>query len=91
MLKLVWRANALEQLDAIAEFIGENNPAAADRLVGMFEQTAEQLTQFPFMHRVGRAYGIREAVVHPNYILIYRVGADMIEIIAVLHTRQQYP
>jgi toxin ParE1/3/4 len=33
----------------------------------------------------------REAVVHPNYILIYGVSADAVEIIAVVHSRQQYP
>jgi toxin ParE1/3/4 len=34
--------------------------------------------------------GTREAVVHPNYILVYRVG-ECIEVLAVLHARQQYP
>jgi toxin ParE1/3/4 len=42
------------------------------------------------MHRPGRDPGTREAVVHPNYLIIYRVG-DVIEILAVLHARQQYP
>jgi len=43
------------------------------------------------MFRRGRRPNTREAVVHPNYILIYRVGAEAIEILAVLHTRQEYP
>jgi len=34
--------------------------------------------------------GTREAIVHPNYILVYRVG-ETIDILAVLHARQQYP
>jgi plasmid stabilization system protein ParE len=37
------------------------------------------------------ATGTREAVAHPNYLLIYRVGDGVVEILAVLHTRQQYP
>jgi plasmid stabilization system protein ParE len=48
------------------------------------------LPDHPFIHRPGRVTGTREAVVHPNYILIYRV-AEQIEILAVLHARQQYP
>jgi len=36
-------------------------------------------------------HGTREAVVHPNYILIYRVGTDAVEIVSLVHARQQYP
>lgn len=43
------------------------------------------------MYRAGRVDGTREAVVHPNYILVYRVGDAAIDILAVLHTRQDYP
>ncbi len=43
------------------------------------------------MHRTGRLPGTREAVVHPNYILVYRVGSDVVEVVNVLHSRQQYP
>ena len=35
--------------------------------------------------------GTREAVVHPNYVLIYRVGTETVEIVSVLHARQSYP
>jgi len=35
--------------------------------------------------------GTREAVVHPNYILIYRVLDDRVEVVNVVHARQQYP
>ena len=41
-------------------------------------------------HRPARVPGTREAIVHPNYILVYRVG-ETIDILAVLHSRQQYP
>ena len=44
----------------------------------------------PYIHRPGRRPGKREAIVHPNYILVYRVGAA-IDILAVLKARQQYP
>ena len=43
------------------------------------------------MHRTGRVTGTREAIVHPNYLLIYRVDEDAVVITAVLHARQQYP
>ncbi|MDV3455407.1 type II toxin-antitoxin system RelE/ParE family toxin [Sphingomonas sp. HF-S4] len=52
--------------------------------------TAAQLPAHPHAYRPGRVAGTREAVVHPNYILIYRVS-EIIEIVAVIHARQRYP
>jgi plasmid stabilization system protein ParE len=43
------------------------------------------------MYRAGRVEGTREAVVHPNYIIVYRIGTEAVEILDVLHTRRQYP
>ena len=90
-LKLVWRASALTDLTTIIGYIAERNLSAAERLQDEIENCAERLPEHPFLYRTGRVDGTREAVVHPNYILIYRVGADEIEIVSVLHSRQQYP
>jgi len=54
------------------------------------QRTAEQLPAHPYMYRPGRIPGTREAVVHPNYLLVYAVG-EGIDLLAVLHARQQYP
>ncbi len=89
-LPLVWSDEAREDLLDITDYIGARNPAAAQRVNDAIRHTAEQLPDHPFLDRPGRVPGTREAVVHPNYILIYRV-ADTIEILAVLHARQQYP
>ncbi len=90
-LKLVWRASALADLTTIIDYIAERNPLAADRLQDAIENCAERLPEHPFLYRNGRVDATREAVVHPNYILIYRVGTDELEIVSVLHSRQQYP
>ena len=52
---------------------------------------AERLSEHPFLHRPGRVTGTREIVVHPNCLMVYRVTADAVEIVNVLHSRQQYP
>lgn len=49
------------------------------------------MVEHPYMYRTGRLSGTREAVVHPNYVLVYRVGTDAVEIVNVLHSRRQYP
>jgi addiction module RelE/StbE family toxin len=45
----------------------------------------------PYLFRLGRVAGTREHVVHPNYIVVYQVGNEVIDILRVLHSRQQYP
>ena len=90
-MKLVWRARALTDLEAIMSYIAERSEPAAERLQSAIEACADGLTRHPFLYRPGRVEGTREAVVHPNYILIYRVGAEAVEIVRVVHSRQQYP
>lgn len=91
MLSLVWRASALDDLETIITFIAERNLPAAGRLQAVIEACAERLPDHPFLYRPGRVAGTREAVVHPNYILIYRVTADAVEVVNLVHARQQYP
>lgn len=91
MLSLVWLEEALDDLEAIIDFIEVQNPAAAQRTGQAIRDTAAQLPQHPYMHRTGRIPGTREALVTPNYLIVYRIGIDSIEILAVKHTRQQYP
>ena len=45
----------------------------------------------PYLFRPGHVAGTRELVVHPNYIVVYQVGTDVIDVLRVLHSRQQYP
>lgn len=90
MPPLIWHPEALEDLETIIDFIEARNPAAARRIGDAIRSTADQLPAHPYAYRPGRVPGTREAVVHPNYILIYRV-ADIIEVMAVFHARQLYP
>lgn len=91
MLPVIWRRKALNQLENIGKYIAARNPAASDRIVALIEGTAERIPLHPYIHRRGRVTGTREAVAHPNYILVYRVGEDVITIVAVVHARQNYP
>ena len=91
MLPVHWLANASNNLATIIEFIAERNEAAAAHLLNDIERATSQLPQHPYLYRPGRLAGTREIVVHPNYIVVYRVCPNVIEIIAVLHSRQQYP
>ncbi|WP_067733144.1 type II toxin-antitoxin system RelE/ParE family toxin [Novosphingobium naphthalenivorans] len=91
MLSLLWRESARRDLRQIIGYIAERDVQAAIRLADAIEACAERLPDHPFLYRPGRVAGTREAVVHPNYILVYRVTASAVEVVSVVHARQQYP
>jgi toxin ParE1/3/4 len=90
-LYAVWRPKARDDLRAIVDYVSDFDEIAALRLRDRMFDFAERIGEFPYMFRKGRRPNTREAVVHPNYILVYRVGAEAVEILSVIHARQQYP
>ena len=91
MLPIVWRGKARDSLSGIVRHIAEHNPGAARRIMALIEQAVLPAAEHPYLFGAGRVPGTREVVAHPNYIVIYRVMADRIEVVHVLHSRQQYP
>lgn len=91
MLLVKWQPQAREALWAILDYLSDRNHYAAEALQRTIEETTEALPQHPYLYRPGRVSGTREAVVHPNYLVIYRIATDHIAIVDVLHARQEYP
>lgn len=91
MLPVRWSETALDDVDEMTTFIARDNPAASNRMADLIFEAAEKLAIGPYHYRPGREPGTREAVVHPNYILVYAVQADAIRVLRLLHARQQYP
>ena len=86
-----WSDEATTDLVEIIDYIDQRNALAAQGLLAAVIQSAENLPQMPYLFRPSRVAGTREHVVHPNYIVVYQVGNDVIDILRVLHSRQQYP
>jgi addiction module RelE/StbE family toxin len=91
VLLVDWSDEAQLDLAEIQFYIEQFNHIAAHDIRQIIEQSAERLAFMPFAFRHGRVSGTREYVVHQNYILVYKVGSASIEILRVLHSRQQYP
>ncbi|WP_010163502.1 type II toxin-antitoxin system RelE/ParE family toxin [Sphingomonas sp. PAMC 26617] len=90
-MRLVWRAKARRDVEAIVEYLAERNPSAADRMEALIDRTVETLVGRPLLYRPGRMPDTREAVIHRNYIVIYRVGDGVVTILTIIHARQCYP
>lgn len=91
MHHVVWLETASRDLDEILGYIEERNVLAALNLQESIGYAVSQLPFHPYLYRLGRVSGTRELVVHPNYLVIYRVCASSIEIINIVHSRRQYP
>ena len=90
-LPLNWRASARDDLASLICFIAQENPRAARDMKALIEASALPASEHPYMFKSGRLPGTREIVAHPNYLVIYRVVADCIEVVNVVHARQEYP
>lgn len=87
---LSWSAEALEDIDAIAQFIGRDSPHHAQRVVEGLIELGESLPAHPLAGRVVPELGdaqVRERFLY-SYRLIYEVRPGRIEVLAVLHGRR---
>ena len=81
---------------SIVQYIGKHNPTRAKSFGQELRDKTKLLAQHPELGRYGRPglpdY-LRELVVHPNYIVFYRVLADTktVQILRVKHAAQQLP
>ena len=91
-MKIRWTRRATVALTAIRSHIATDDPVAAQALwLRVRSYIDTKLAEHPMMGRPGRVEGTRESVVHRNYILVYRVTGDAIEIVTVRHTAQDWP
>jgi toxin ParE1/3/4 len=91
MLPLNWSLSAISDLETITDYIEQYCPRAADNLKNDIVYAVSQLPFHPFLYRQGRVNGTREMVVHPNYLVVYAIHTASLDIISVLHARQDYP
>lgn len=88
---LVWRPAAIADLKHITAHIAQDNPRAAIELGDLLLHKAQLLDAHPMLGRAGRVKGTRELVVHPNYLLIYRIAGRVVEVLRVQHAAQKSP
>lgn len=87
-----WLEDAIDDLDALADYIATDDPAAAARVFTRIEETTDGLAGFPHRGRPGRCAGTRELVVTGTpYVVAYRITDKTIDILRVLHGRRRWP
>ena len=95
MLKLIKRPIIIQDLINAANYISAENLDAGDRLLYAAEDTFRQIAQFPGIGRLSgfiypEATQIRQFPIKGfrNYLILYQINPENIEIIRVLHGAQ---
>jgi plasmid stabilization system protein ParE len=83
---------AEQDLEAAYEFVRQDNPKAASRLVARVFQAAEMLSRYPSAGHLGRVQATRElSIAHTPFIVVYRHTQDQIQILSVIHGARAWP
>lgn len=91
-MRLRWAASAVRDLERITDYLFDETPQHAPRLVRFLYKSATALKTFPNRGRPGKKQGTRELVI-PSlpYIFVYQVREDTVYIARILHAAQQWP
>ncbi|WP_430457975.1 type II toxin-antitoxin system RelE/ParE family toxin [Rheinheimera sp.] len=91
MAEVIWTEPALQELDAIAEYIALDNPAAASELVkAVFDKTA-RLENFPKSGRIPPELpdSVYREVVVPPCRIFYREDEQRVLVLFVMREERQ--
>ena len=91
-MKVVVTEAAYQDLKAIAQFIGRDSPQRARTFIDELEGRCRRLGLMPQAFPLVPGHeddGIRRRP-YKNYLILYRAGADAVEILHVVHGAQDY-
>jgi addiction module RelE/StbE family toxin len=89
-MKVVFTKPALAELDAIAAYLSERNPAAAASVVAHIERIATQLSRFPLMGHPKYKPGVRMIPLRRYpYLIFYAVETDEVRVLSIRHAARR--
>ena len=94
MVRIVWTAEAISDLEAIRDFIGQISPHYGSVVAARLVESVDRLRTFPKSGRVVpelQRDDIRE-VIHGLYRIVYRIREDeTVEIVTVFRASRMFP
>lgn len=92
MKRVIFTDAAEREIEAIGDYVALENPVRALELIREFREKclslADMPKRFPQLERY-RSSGIRRCV-HGNYLIFYRIEAETIQIVHILHGAMDY-
>ncbi len=90
---VVWSAPAIQDLRNIHDYISRDSKFYADKVIDEFLDNADKLAGFSKMGRIVPELensSVREIMIY-SYRLVYEIGNNRIEILAIIHGKQDFP
>jgi toxin ParE1/3/4 len=90
-VRVLWTDAALNQLEAIRDFLSHTSPEYAQRIVERLVNRSEQVVAFPRSGRMVPEYELDEVrqVIEGSYRIIYLIKESQVEVLAVIHTSRK--
>jgi toxin ParE1/3/4 len=92
-VKINWTDAAIAHLSSINDYVSEHSPGRAARLTEKILDRSVQFATFAYSGRMVpefRRADVRE-VIEGSYRIIYRILPAQIDVVAVIHVRQDFP
>ena len=92
-MKVAWTDSAKAHLSGIHAYIAQDSPRYAQAMVDRITRRVQQCGQFPAAGARVPEYdndNVREVLELP-YRIIYRIRADRVDIVAVIHSARLLP
>jgi plasmid stabilization system protein ParE len=89
---VTWHPDAIAAVKAAVDFGAPRWPSEAAELVSHVVVAVEQLQLFPLSGQEGSVAGTRELLLSKYPLMVvYAVSAGSVEVLDVVHQRQQWP
>lgn len=88
--RVEWSSRAVEDLEAIAEYISHDSTAYSRAVVKTILECARNFSRFPFAGRIVPEFtdeSIREWFAY-SYRIIYRVDKNVVTVAAIVHVKR---
>jgi len=91
-MKVIWTQPARNDFIQTLDFIRSKNPVAARQVAEVIENACRRIGDFPGIGKPGKLEETREfSIFSIPYNIIYRVHRNTVEILGLLHHKQQWP
>ena len=90
-MRVLWTEAALNQLEAIRDFLSQTSPEYAQRVIERLVGRSEQLAAFPRSGRMVPEYELDEVrqVIEGSYRIIYLIKEQQLEVLAIIHSARK--
>ena len=91
-MKVVWTQLALADLDSAYNYMTEEKPSAAFKMIERIDQAIRAAGRHPEIGRPGRVSGTRELTVSGTpFVIPYRIKDKRVELLAVIQGARRWP